>query len=197
MRFLVDTDHISILQRGAGAEFAALSARIAAVDPGDLAFSVISFHEQSMGCHAYINQARTQADVIRGYRMLTRVIQGFAAAPVLPFDELAASTYEGLFARRLRVATMDLRISGSPDRRDRGFAGPDALDQERRRLRQGERIADRRLDRADSLTQARRDRRGSDPLKRQRAPVAATRAGAGLLSITRASTSRPSRSNER
>lgn len=111
MNFLLDTDHISILQREAGQEFATLSARISWHNPFDLAFSAVSFHEQTLGCHAYINRARTSAEVVRGYRMLTRVIHTFAAAPVLPFDLDAASAFEDLMAKRLRIATMDLRIA--------------------------------------------------------------------------------------
>ena len=62
MRFLYDTDHISILQRQAGPEFAALLGRIARQQPADLAFSVVSFHEQVLGCHTYLSRARTSAD---------------------------------------------------------------------------------------------------------------------------------------
>jgi hypothetical protein len=53
MKFLLDTDHISILQKQSGAEFARLIARIAQVPRADLAFCIISFHEQVLGCHTY------------------------------------------------------------------------------------------------------------------------------------------------
>ena len=111
MRFLLDTDHISILQRQSGPEYTALAARVARHNPADLAFSVISFHEQVLGCHTYISRARTPAEVVRGYGMLARVIRDFAAAPVLPFDAAAASAFDGLTAQRLRVGTMDRRIA--------------------------------------------------------------------------------------
>ena len=48
--FLLNTDHISILQRGAGPEFVALSERVRQNKASDLAFSVIRFHEQIVGC---------------------------------------------------------------------------------------------------------------------------------------------------
>ncbi len=57
MRFLLDTDHISILQRGSGSEFAAFMARAGQYAPSDLGFSVVSFHEQALGCHTYILRA--------------------------------------------------------------------------------------------------------------------------------------------
>src|ERR1700736_596965 len=106
MKFLLDTDHISILQRQAGPEFAALSARIAQRSPADLAFSVVSFHEQALGCHTYISRARTSRDVVRGYGMFGRMLRDFASAPVLPFDAAAAVVFDGLLVQGVRVATM-------------------------------------------------------------------------------------------
>jgi tRNA(fMet)-specific endonuclease VapC len=51
MRFLLDTDHISILQKQSGSEFGPLMARIAHVQRADLALCVVSFHEQVLGCN--------------------------------------------------------------------------------------------------------------------------------------------------
>jgi tRNA(fMet)-specific endonuclease VapC len=111
MKFLLDTDHISILQKQTGSEFAKLMSRIAQVSRADLAFCIISFHEQVLGCNAYIAQARTPADVVRGYEMFDRVLSAFAAAVVLPFDSTASTVFDSLVAQRVRIATMDLRIA--------------------------------------------------------------------------------------
>jgi tRNA(fMet)-specific endonuclease VapC len=88
VKFLLDTDHISILQRQSGPEFAALAARIAQHQISDITFSVVSFHKQALGCHTYIARARTSADVVRGYAMFERVLDAFAAAQVLPMMPL-------------------------------------------------------------------------------------------------------------
>jgi tRNA(fMet)-specific endonuclease VapC len=111
MTFLLDTDHISILQKQAGPEYAALTARIAQVRRDDLAFCIVSFHEQVLGCNTYIAQAKTPADLVRGYWMLDRVLSVFAAAVVLPFDANASQVFDGLVAKRVRIGTMDLRIA--------------------------------------------------------------------------------------
>jgi tRNA(fMet)-specific endonuclease VapC len=111
VKFLLDTDHISFIQRRSGPEHAALAARIAQHTLSDLAFSIISFHEQALGAHTFISRARTTADVVRGYALLSEIIQGFRAAPVLPFDAAAAVIFDDLQARRVRVATMDPRIA--------------------------------------------------------------------------------------
>lgn len=111
MKFLLDTDHISILQKQAGPEYAALIARVAQVRRDDLAFCIVSFHEQVLGCNTYIAQAKTPADIVRGYQMFDRVLSAFAAAVVLPFDANASLLFDRLVAQRVRIATMDLRIA--------------------------------------------------------------------------------------
>lgn len=111
MKYLLDTDHISVLQRRSGSEFGVLWARISREPRADLGFSIVSFHEQVMGCHKYINQARKIDGVVRGYDMLARALRQFAAAPVVTFDAGAAVVFDALGRRRLRVNAMDLRIA--------------------------------------------------------------------------------------
>jgi tRNA(fMet)-specific endonuclease VapC len=111
VRYLLDTDHISFLQLGSGREYAALSVRMSRYSSADFAVSLVSFHEQVLGGHAYINRARTTRDVVRGYAVLGQVIQGNLTAAVLPFDAAAGATFDGLISRRVRVGTMDLRIA--------------------------------------------------------------------------------------
>jgi tRNA(fMet)-specific endonuclease VapC len=111
VRFLLDTDHISILQLLGGAEYAILSARISQHPRSDFAFSVVSFHEQVLGCNTYLSRARTSANVVRGYAMLGGVARDFATNVMLPFDAPAAVVFDGLVGQRIRVGTMDLRIA--------------------------------------------------------------------------------------
>lgn len=111
MKYLLDTDHISFLQRGTGAEFTRLMARMGQHSPGDFALSVVSFHEQVLGAHNFINRARNNTDVIRGYTLLMEVFQGFVSAPMLAFDAEASAIFDELRQQKVRVATMDLRIA--------------------------------------------------------------------------------------
>ncbi len=111
MKYLFDTDHISFLQRRSGSEFTCLMVRMGQHSPTDFALSVISFHEQILGAHNFINRAQTSANVIRGYALLLEILEGFAAAPVLPFDAGAISVFDQLRGNRVRVSTMDLRIA--------------------------------------------------------------------------------------
>lgn len=111
MKYLLDNDHISFLQRQSSAEHANLIVRMAQHSPSDFAFSIISFHEQVIGAHAFINKCKKTIDVIRGYTLLSEILQGFSAAPVLRFDTEAISIFDKFRAQRIPVGSMDLRIA--------------------------------------------------------------------------------------
>jgi tRNA(fMet)-specific endonuclease VapC len=72
---------------------------------------IVSFHEQILGAHNFINRASTNKDTIRGYTLLQEILQGFESAPVLPFDAEAIAIFDQLRGQKIRVATMDLRIA--------------------------------------------------------------------------------------
>lgn len=111
MKYLLDTDHISFLQKRRGPEHAALIARMARHSPADFTFSIVSFHEQVLGGHALLNRARTTTRLIRGYAFLLETFRSYVTTHVLPFDAAAATVLDGLQAQKLSVATMDLRIA--------------------------------------------------------------------------------------
>jgi tRNA(fMet)-specific endonuclease VapC len=113
LKYLLDTDHLTVLQRPTSADHLILSARMAAHQPDEFVVSVVSFHEQAIGCHALVNRAKKPADVLRGYALLEEVLRAFKAMTVVPFDANAATAFDGLKGLRLRTATMDLRIAAT------------------------------------------------------------------------------------
>ena len=113
MKYLLDTDHISILQADAGTDYAMLSLRISQHSWSDIALSVVSIHEQMLGAHNYINRARTDAGIIRGYSLVSTILNSYANAPVLPFDALAQTAFLNLKLGNCRLATMDLRLAAT------------------------------------------------------------------------------------
>jgi tRNA(fMet)-specific endonuclease VapC len=72
---------------------------------------IVSFHEQTLGAHNFINLASINKDTIRGYTLLQEILQGFESAPVLPFDAKAIAIFDQLLGQKIRVATIDLRIA--------------------------------------------------------------------------------------
>jgi tRNA(fMet)-specific endonuclease VapC len=113
VKYLFDTDHVSILQRRSAPEHAILVARAARYPPSDRGFSLVSFHEQVLGAHTFISRSRTAPDTIRGYEYLAEILHTFSSAPVVPFDAAAVSRYDDLRRQRVRLATMDLRIAAT------------------------------------------------------------------------------------
>ena len=111
MKFLLDTDHVTIIQEGSGVEHSNLVGRISLHADSGVAFSIVSFHEQALGAHTYINRAVNSVGLVRGYDLMDQVARTFAVLPILPFDSDAALVYEKLAAPRLQVGTMDLRIA--------------------------------------------------------------------------------------
>jgi tRNA(fMet)-specific endonuclease VapC len=114
VRFLLDTDHITFLQRPTSAEYATLTLRMAQYSPGDFTFCIVSLHEQFLGVHSYLNQARSASERLRGYALLETVFRSFAgAAALLPYDAAASAVYDSLIAQRIRIPMFDLRIAAT------------------------------------------------------------------------------------
>jgi tRNA(fMet)-specific endonuclease VapC len=111
MKYLLDTDHLSVLQRQTGKDYRNLSTRMAHYPLSDFAVSIVTFHEQMLGCHAYINRDRTLNDIVKGYEMMARLVSDFKVLPLISFDAGAATTFEQLKSRRLQLAKMDARIA--------------------------------------------------------------------------------------
>jgi tRNA(fMet)-specific endonuclease VapC len=111
MRYLLDTDHLSILQRQAGQDYSHLSTRMVHYPLSDFAVSIVTFHEQMLGSHAYLNHARNLNDVVKGYEMMMRLVSDFKVLPLISFDAGAATIFERLQAQRIQLAKMDARIA--------------------------------------------------------------------------------------
>jgi len=111
MKFLLDTGHISILQTESEPSFSVLSAKMRRHPSGDFAYSIISFHEQVIGAHAYTNRARRAEGLVKGYQILHKILRDFSSIAVATFDGPAASEHARLSSLGLGVKTMDLRIA--------------------------------------------------------------------------------------
>lgn len=111
MKYLLDTDHLSILQRQTGKDYSNLSTRMAQYPLSDFAVSIVTFHEQMLGCHAYINRERTLNDIVKGYEMMAQLVSDFKVLPLISFDAGAATTFHQLKSQRLQLAKMDARIA--------------------------------------------------------------------------------------
>jgi tRNA(fMet)-specific endonuclease VapC len=109
--FLLDTDHLGILQQESLPECAVLVRRMEQYPTSDFHVSIVSFHEQATGWLAYLNRARMIEGVVRGYARFESLLKDFTRLRVLSFDHAAAQGFESLRKQRVRIGTMDLRIA--------------------------------------------------------------------------------------
>lgn len=109
--FLLDTDHLVILQRKTPPEYSRLKARMGRHDPHDFFVSIVTFHEEVNGWNAYLNRAKNIEGVVHAYGMYHDLLTDFARRRILPFDRRAGEIFESLRKQRIRIGTMDLRIA--------------------------------------------------------------------------------------
>ena len=106
---VLDTDAISLIQRGSGVRFDALSRMLD--DAGDDVYvTVISLDEQIHG--AFNEIASNDPKIrIRGYRRLRNIADDYCGRPMLDYDDKAESIFAHLKGMKGRPATKDLRIA--------------------------------------------------------------------------------------
>jgi len=105
--YLLDTDHVSLSQRG----HTLVTARIQATGPSQIAVSVITVEEQLRGWLAAIRNATTSQARVTAYQRLRMAVEYFASITVLDYTLAADALVMDLRRQGVRVATQDLRIA--------------------------------------------------------------------------------------
>lgn len=109
--FVLDTDHLSLLDRNSQVVNFALRSRLNALDESLVVTTIISFEEQVRGWMARLGEVRDLSHQVRVYGKLNTLLDGFCEIRVLKFDEAAADEFERLRKMKIRVGTMDLKIA--------------------------------------------------------------------------------------
>jgi tRNA(fMet)-specific endonuclease VapC len=115
---VLDTDHLSVLERSDQPGSIALRARLAHVPPAEVVTTIISYEEQMRGWMAYLARTPSVAHQVEAYRRLLQHLDNYRRIPVLAFDEAAAIVFQRLQRARLRVGAMDLKIAAIVVSRD-------------------------------------------------------------------------------
>ncbi|MEL7143946.1 MAG: type II toxin-antitoxin system VapC family toxin [Cyanobacteria bacterium J06643_4] len=77
----------------------------------DFSVSTVSFHEQMLGIHAYINRTQDISNTARGYEMMKRLVSDFRALPLVSFNSSAGVAYKRINPQKNKIAKMDARIA--------------------------------------------------------------------------------------
>jgi len=105
--WILDTDHISLLQRN----HPNLRKRLLLIDPSEIFVTVITFEEQLRGRLNQVKQAKSQDSLISAYHALIEIIKDYKRLNLLGFDKDAYSCYKDLLRQRIRIGSQDLRIA--------------------------------------------------------------------------------------
>lgn len=109
---ILDTDHLSVLQRRDASGHRRLVAAMEHSDDPHFATSVISLEEQTRGWLAAISRAKGNvSDEVKYYTGLVGLIEFYSRWDIVAFDADAADRFASSKALRIRLGTMDLKIA--------------------------------------------------------------------------------------
>jgi len=108
IRWLVDTDHVSLHERG----HEPLRSRLASVPPGVIAVSVVTMEEMIRGRLALLARRSEGEARVRAYAKFMETVAFFGSISVVPFD-VACEQKSRSCGMRLRVGSQDLRIAAT------------------------------------------------------------------------------------
>lgn len=86
---VLDTDHLSLLERPDSAERQRLLKRLGQAKGETVVTTIVSDEEQSRGWLAYVARARSKTEQIDADRRLARHLEAYRSLTVLDFDEHA------------------------------------------------------------------------------------------------------------
>ncbi len=105
--FVLDTDILTLYSRN----HPQVSQRIDAHSKVEVAITVINVEEQMTGWYSYVRQAKRPHQVARGYYELAETIRFLAGWQILLYTEPIMDRYQQLFALKLNVGKMDLKVA--------------------------------------------------------------------------------------
>jgi tRNA(fMet)-specific endonuclease VapC len=110
MMYLLDTDHMSLLDRG-GTEGRRVRDRLRILLLEDVATTIVSYEEQMRGWLGRVARATTLERRVSDYGELRQLLRNYCDIAIVDFDARAATEFERLRQARIRIGTMDLKIA--------------------------------------------------------------------------------------
>ena len=109
IRYLLDTDMISLLQR----EDEAAQTFLETLPTHEVGVSVVTYQEQVQGRLAWLAKAKTSVEQERAYQLLADTAVFFADFPIVNFSQATTRRFETLKVLKLNVGSNDLRIAAT------------------------------------------------------------------------------------
>jgi tRNA(fMet)-specific endonuclease VapC len=107
IRYILDTDHLSLLGRG----HQRVTARLNATPPGEVAITIITAEEQLRGRFSQIRRSPSGLACVNAYRQLRETIDDLKTLTILDFDTASELIDQSLRRQKLKIKTQDRRIA--------------------------------------------------------------------------------------
>ena len=108
--YILDTDHLSLIQRN-GIAGQQIRSKLSRVSRDKAATTIVSYEEQVKGRLAMLSRAKTPQDVLSAYAWLRQLAEDYREIVILSFDAAALLEHQQLRKRYPRLGTMDLKIA--------------------------------------------------------------------------------------
>ena len=108
--YILDTDHLSLIQRN-GQEGKRILTRLATVEEVEVAVTVITYEEQVRGRLSVLSRAKTLDEQVLAYQGLQQLVSDYRSIVIVPFSRAAALEHQRLRRTYPRLGNMDLKIA--------------------------------------------------------------------------------------
>ena len=111
MIIILDTDHLTLIQRQTEPAYSRLRRRLQRLASTEIFTTMISVEEQMRGWLNLIARAKTSQQEVAAYQRLHTMLTFFASIPLLDYTEETAIVFNQLKHSRVRIGSMDLKIA--------------------------------------------------------------------------------------
>ena len=111
MILILDTDHLTVIQRQSEPAYSNLIRRLEVFPQGDVRTTIVNYEEQLRGWLSLVAAAKNSKQEISAYQRLQSSLTFFSQVLILDYDQDSAEEYSKLRNLRLHIGTMDLKIA--------------------------------------------------------------------------------------
>ncbi len=105
--YVLDTDHLSLHQRG----HEPLKSRLSTLSPHQVSITIISVEEIFRGRLAQVRRALQAEDRIKAYFWLSRTLDYIYGFEILEYTPQAEAHFQYLIDQKIRIGIQDLKIA--------------------------------------------------------------------------------------
>jgi tRNA(fMet)-specific endonuclease VapC len=108
--YILDTDHLSLIQRN-NQEGKRILSKLASVEDAEVAVTVITYEEQVRGRLSVLSRAKTPDEQVFAYQGLQQLSIDYRSIAIVPFTHVATLEHQRLRKKYPRLGNMDLKIA--------------------------------------------------------------------------------------